>query len=162
MSGPAATTERSFWERLPPRLRPLEAELPGRGNVRLIETTLLILIAVVLAVATVNDVVRETHVNSRENADKRTWRIYTGHNYHNVGVETDLFGISSTRDAVCGNIAPGAPDEKIQECLLVVGPIRAGRRQVLGGWYVPPYVQHNDYAYRYGCFGSATKGLCAR
>ncbi len=162
MSEPAATAERGFWDRLPARLRPLEVERPGGGNVRLIETTLMILIALVLAVATVNDVVRQTGVNNRENADKRTWRAYTGRDYYNVGVETDLFGISSTRDAVCGNIVPGPPDAKTQECLLVVGPIRNGRRQVLGGWYVPAYIQHNDYAYRYGCFGSATKGLCAR
>jgi hypothetical protein len=162
MSEPAATAERGFWDRLPPRLRPLDAELPGAGNVRLIETTLLILIVLVLAVATVNDVVRQTGVNNRENVDKQTWRSYTGRYYHNVGVETDLFGITSTRDVVCGNTIPGAPDAKTQECLVVVGPIRAGRREVLGGWYVPPYVQHNDYAYRYGCFGSATKGYCAR
>jgi hypothetical protein len=162
MSEPAVTAERGFWDRLPSRLRPRDTELPGAGNVRLIETTLLILIGLVLLVATVNDVVRQTHVNNRENVDKSVWRAYTGRNYHNVGVETTLFGISSTRDVVCGNTEPGPPDAKTQECLVVAGPIRAGRRQVLGGWYVPAYIQHNDYAYRYGCFGSFTKGFCAR
>jgi hypothetical protein len=162
MNEPAATAERRFWDRLAPRLRPLDAERPGAGNVRLIETTMLVLIGLVLAVATVNDVVRQTHVNHRLNVDKQTWRAYTGRNYHNVGVETTVFGISSTRDVVCGNTTPGPPDARSQECLVVVGPIKAGRREVLGGWYVPPYVQHNDYAYRYGCFGSFTKGLCAR
>jgi len=162
MSRPGASAEPGSWERLPARLRPLEVERPGHGNMRLIETTLLVLIALVLAVATVNDVVRQTGVNERENADKRTWRAYTGRNYHNIGVETGLFGISSTRDAVCGNTEPGAPDAKTQECLLVAGPTRAGRREVLGGWYVPRYIQHNDYQYRYGCFGAATRGLCAR
>lgn len=162
MSEPATPAERGFWDRLPPRLRPLDVELKGAGNIRLIETTVMILIALLLAVATVNDVVRQTGVNNRLNVDKQTWRAYTGRNYHNVGVETTVFGIASTRDVVCGNTEAGPPDAKTQECLLVVGPIRAGRRQVLGGWYVPAYIQHNDYAYRFGCFGSATKGLCAR
>jgi hypothetical protein len=130
--------------------------------VRLIETTLLVLVGLVLATATIADVVRQTGVNKRLIVDKQTWRAYTGHNYYNVGVEQDVFGISSTRDVVCGNITGGPPDSKTQICLLVVGPIKAGRRQVLGGWYVPAYLQHNDYAYRYGCFGSATKGLCAK
>jgi hypothetical protein len=162
MSEPGAGAQRGFWERLPPRLRPLDAERPGAGNIRLIETTLLVLIGLVLAVATINDTVRLAGINSRENADKQTWRVYTGRDYVNVGVETQLFGITSTRDAVCGNTEPGPPDAHTQECLLVAGPVRRGQREVLGGWYVPAYVQHNDYSYRYGCFGSATKGLCGR
>jgi len=162
MSDPVAAAEQGLWSRLPRRLRPLEEEQPGAGNVRLIETTLLVLVGLLLATATIADVVRQTGINKRLIADKQTWRAYTGHDYYNVGVEQDVFGISSTRDVVCGNTTGGPPDSHTQICLVVVGPIRAGRRQVLGGWYVPPYVQHNDYAYRYGCFGSATKGLCAR
>ena len=41
---------------------------------RLIETTLLILAGLLLAIATVNDVVDQTHVNHRLIADLRTWR----------------------------------------------------------------------------------------
>jgi len=162
MSDPAGAAERGIWDRLPPRLRPLDAERKGAGNVRLIETTLLLLIGLALAIATINDVVRQTGVNDRLIADLRTWRAYTGHDYRNVGVQTQLFGISSTRDVACGNTSPGPPDARTQICLLLAGPTRSGRRQVLGGWYVPANVHHNDYQYRYGCFGAATKGLCAR
>jgi hypothetical protein len=161
MSAPAATRG-GLLDRLPPRLRPLDEEPRSAGNTRLIETTLLLLIGLALAIATVNDVVRQSHVNNRVNADLRTWRSYTGHDYHNVGVEQTLFGISSSRDVACGNTLPGAPDSTTQICLVVDGPTRAGRRRVLGGWYIPANVHHDDSRYRYGCFGTATKGLCAR
>jgi hypothetical protein len=161
MSEPAVPARRS-WDRLPARLRPLERELVGAGEMRLIETALLILVGLILATATIADDVRNVGINKRLIADLSTWRGYTRHDYHNVGVEQQLFGISSTRDVACGNIKGGPPDSYPQICLLIAGPIRHGKRQVLGGWYVPAYVQHNDYQYRYGCFGSATKGLCAR
>ena len=162
MNGPALEAPRRWWDRLPARLRPLDEERPGAGNVRLIETTILIVVALILAAATIADDARNVGINKRLIADIATWRAYTGHDYHNVGVEQQLFGISSTRDVACGNTKGGPPDSYTQICILLAGPIKEGRRQVLGGWYVPPYVQHNDYAYRYGCFGSATKGLCAR
>ncbi len=57
----------------------------------LVEVTLLILAGLLLAVATVNDVVDQTHVNHRLNADLRTWREYTGHDYKNVSTEQDLY-----------------------------------------------------------------------
>ena len=53
--------------------------------------TLLILAGLLLAVATVNDLVQQTHVNHRLNADLRTWREYTGHDYKNVSTEQDLY-----------------------------------------------------------------------
>jgi len=162
MSEPAAGAQHDRWARLPARLRPRDTELQGAGNVRLIETTLLLLIALALAIATINDDARQVGINHRLIADLRTWRTYTGHDYKNVGVEQQLFGISSTRDVTCGNTSRGAPDSHAQICLIIDGPTRGGTRQVLGGWYVPPYVQHNDYRYRYGCFGPAARGLCAR
>ncbi len=75
----AAGEER--WQRLPPWLRPRTVELKGGGNLRLIETTLLVLVGVVLATATVNDVGREVGINRRLIADLKTWRQYTGHDY---------------------------------------------------------------------------------
>jgi hypothetical protein len=149
------------WERLPGWLRPRAIELPGSGRMRLIETTLLVLVGVLLAVATVNDVVRQTHVNHRLIADLRTWRVYTGHPYHNLAIEQELFGRASQREVVCGNTSPGAPKARTQLCLAIWGPEVGGRRMVHGGWYLPPKVE-DVRADRYGCFGPASVGLCKR
>jgi hypothetical protein len=146
---------------LPPRLRPRESELPGSGRMRLIETTLLVLLGLLLAVATLNDVVRQTHVNDRLIADLATWRGYTGHPYHNISIEQELFGPASGHEVVCGNTRPGAPKARTQLCLVVYGPIHGGRRTVHGGWYLPPKVE-DVRADRYGCFGEAARGLCPR
>jgi hypothetical protein len=146
---------------LPPRLRPREAELPGPGRLRLIETTLLVLLGLLLAVATFNDVVRQTHVNHRLIADLATWRAYTGHPYRNISIEQELFGPASGREVVCGNTRPGAPKARTQLCLVVYGPVHGGRRTVHGGWYLPPKVE-DVRAGRYGCFGEAARGLCPR
>jgi hypothetical protein len=121
---------------------------------RLIETTLLILVGLLLTVATVNDLVEQTHVNHRLIADLRTWREYTGHDYKNVSTEQDLKG-HSTKDVVCGNTTPGPPKERVQLCLQLTGPVIDGRRAAHGGWYLPPKVE-DVAAFRYGCFGSAT------
>jgi hypothetical protein len=147
--------------RLPTWLRPREHELLGTGRTRLIESTLLALVGLLLAIATVNDVVLQTHVNHRLNADLASWRGYTGHDYKNLSVEQDLFG-HSTRDIVCGNTTPGPPKERIQLCLAMTGPVVGGRRAVHGGWYLP--VKSEDLRrYRYGCYGSSkSEGLCPR
>jgi hypothetical protein len=149
------------WGWLPGRLRPRSVESPGSGRTRLIETTLLILVAVLLSVATINDVVRQTHVNHRLIADLRTWRDYTGHRYHNLSIEQELFGRASGREVVCGNTSPGAPKARTQLCLAIWGPVVGGRRTVHGGWYLPAKVE-DVRADRYGCFGPASAGLCTR
>jgi hypothetical protein len=141
-------------DRVPASLQPRDVELPGTGRRRLIEVTLLILAGLLLAIATVNDVVDQTHVNHRLIADLRTWREYTGHNYKNVSTEQDLYG-HTTRDVVCGNTTPGPPKERIQLCLQLTGPVIDGRRAAHGGWYLPPKVEDVP-AVRYGCFGSAS------
>jgi hypothetical protein len=147
--------------RLPASLQPREAERPGTGTTRLIETTLLLLAGLLLAIATVNDVVLQTHVNHRLVTDLRTWRAYTGHEYHNLSVEQDLYG-HTTREVVCGNTAPGAPKERVQLCLVITGPVSDGRRAVAGGWYLPPKSE-DLRPVRYACFGSArARGLCPR
>jgi hypothetical protein len=142
-------------------LRPREREQPGSGQTRLVETTLLVLVGLFLLIATVNDLVRQTHVNHRLVADLRTWRQYSGHEYKNVSVEQDLYG-HTTRDIACGNVSPGAPKARTQLCVVLTGPVRAGRRAAHGGFYLPPKVD-DVRRYRYGCYGSATRdGLCPR
>ena len=148
--------------RLPAWLRPRAIELPGSGRMRLIETTLLILVGVVLAVATANDVARQTRVNHRLIGDLRTWRSYTRHDYHNLAIEQELLGpTSSQREVVCGNTSPGAPKARIQLCLAIWGPEVDGRRPVHGGWYLPARAE-DLRANRYGCFGPASRGICPR
>jgi hypothetical protein len=121
------------------------------SQLRLIETTVLLALALLLAIATVNDVARQTHVNHRLVADQRTWRAYTGHDYHNLTVSKDLRS-HTTNEVVCGNTMPGGPKARVQICLAMSGPVLRGRRTVQGGWYLPPGAE--DLArYRYACFG---------
>jgi hypothetical protein len=151
-----------LWRRLPERLRPLQRELPGRGELRIVEGAVLVLVALLLAVATVNDVVRQAGVNHRLVADLRTWRQYTHHNYKNVSTDQLTLGAPTKRDVVCGNTVPGPPKERIQICLVVTGPTRAGSRTVSGGWYLPANTESDSRAVRYGCFGEVTAGLCPK
>jgi hypothetical protein len=142
---------RSF-DRLPAWLRPRDVEARGSGQMRLLETTLLLLAGLLLAIATVNDVVLRTHTNHRLVADLRTWRDYTGHEYKNLSAEQDQRNYTTT-DVVCGNTSPGPPKERIQLCLQMTGPVIHGRRAARGGWYLPPKAE-NLRRYRYGCFGT--------
>jgi hypothetical protein len=141
------------WGWLPEWARPRESERRGLGSLRLAETTLLALFALLLAVATVNDVARQTNVNHRLTADLSTWRAVTGHDYHSIAVEQDIKE-HTTRDTVCGNVSPGGPRERTQLCLRLTGPIVSGHRAVSGGYYLPPRSE-DDASLRYGCFGSA-------
>jgi hypothetical protein len=122
------------------------------GDLRAVETTVLLLLALLLAVATINDVVRQTHVNERLVSDLDTWRAYTHLNYHNLFVTQDYEHFK--HEVVCGNTRPGEPRQHVQLCLVVKGPVVHGRRRVSGGWYLPPRAE-NASTYRYRCFGSA-------
>jgi hypothetical protein len=148
--------------RLPERLRPRDSERPGRGDLRRIESTLLALVFVLLAVAVVNDVVRKVErVDERIAADRRTWREATGHNYKDISFERDLFS-GAPRDVLCGSTRPAPPDAAARICLLVVGPVSRGRRAAAGGFYLPPHVP-DKRMYRYACFGTAVaENLCGR
>ncbi len=137
--------------RLPAGLRPREDEARGSGQLRLLETVLLLLAGLLLAIATINDVVLDTHVNHRLVADLRTWRAYTGHDFKNVSTEQDVLHFSTT-DVVCGNTSPGPPKERTQICLQLTGPVVHGYRAARGGWYLPPRAE-DLHRYRYGCFG---------
>lgn len=126
---------------------------------RTVETAILVLIGVLLAVATVHDVSRQVRVNHRLIADLSTWRALTGHHYHNLSVEQNVEH-RGTREVVCGNTSPGAPKSRVRVCLVMTGPVAAGRRTVRGGYYLPPKVE-DLRGYRYACFGAARReGLC--
>jgi hypothetical protein len=159
VSASATPPQSGLAGRLPEWARPRESERRGLGSLRLAETTILILLGLFLAVATVADVVKQTHVNHRLVADLRTWRAVTGHDYHTLGTEQDVKG-HTTRDTVCGNVSPGGPRERAQVCLILVGPTVAGRREVSGGYYLPAKTEDGRRG-RYSCFGAAAlTGLC--
>jgi hypothetical protein len=161
MSDATTPARHDRFSTLPAWLRPRGRELPGSGRLRLIETTLLVLLGLLLAIATVNDVVRQTHTNHRLIADLATWRAYTGHPYHNLSIEQEPFGAASHHEVICGNTSPGAPKARTQLCLVIFGSISGGRRTVHGGWYLPPRVE-DVRADRYACFGAASQGMCPR
>jgi hypothetical protein len=161
MSASGDSVARERWGWLPPALRPRTTERPGRGQLRLVETTLLVLIGVLLATATINDVARQTRINDRLIADLGTWRAYTGHAYHNIEVDQHLLGESTHHEVVCGNTSPGAPKARTQLCLAIWGPVSHGVRTVHGGWYIPPGSE-DQRADRYGCFGPGAEGICSR
>ncbi|HEV2974014.1 MAG TPA: hypothetical protein VGX69_03340 [Solirubrobacteraceae bacterium] len=144
---------------LPDGLRPREREQRGTGQMRSIETIVLLLAGLLLTIATVNDVVLDTHVNHRLNADLRTWRAYTGHDFKNVATEQDVLHYTTT-DVVCGNTTGGPPKQRTQICLQMTGPVVHGYRAARGGWYLPPKTE-DLHRYRYGCFGPPkAEGKC--
>jgi hypothetical protein len=162
------------WQRLPSWLRPRAAEPEhrragesepadaARGRLWRMETYALVLVALVLAVATVNDLARQAGINHRLVADLHTWRHYTAHDFRNLSVDQETLGANNQREVICGNTGAGAPGSTSQICLAIWGPTVHGRRTVHGGWYLPPYYQdlRSD---RYGCFGAADlRHLCPR
>lgn len=159
MSEPQASAARESFGWLPEWARPLEREKRGLGSLRLAESTILILLGVFLAVATVNDVVQQTHVNHRIVADQLTWRTATHRDYREITTEQDV-KTHTTRDVVCGNVSPGGPDEHTQVCLVLVGPVLGGVREVSGGYYLAPETV-DIVRHRFACFGEpAQAGLC--
>jgi hypothetical protein len=153
MSDAAGPNGRGLPGRAPRRLRRRAARLAAGGRLGLMEGGALLLAGLLLATATVNDLVRQTHINHRLDADLRTWRSYTRHDYRNLSIGQDVRGLS-TRDVVCGNTAPGAPKERLQLCLQMTGRVQSGRRRVSGGWYLPARAE-DVRRYRYACFGRA-------
>ncbi len=159
MTEPGERTAGARFDFLPAWLRPRDREQAGGGQLWLVETTLLILVGVLLLTATINDVSRQSTVNDRLNADLATWRAYTGHRYHNLEPDQQLLGERSKHEVVCGNTSPGGPKQRTQLCLAIWGPVVDGRRAVHGGWYLPPGAE-DVRALRYGCFGPAAEGFC--
>jgi hypothetical protein len=160
MSEASLPAEERRWERLPMRLRPRMTEQHGSGRLWRVETTLLVIVGLFLAVAIVNDLAREVGINHRLVADLRTWRHYTHHDYVNISIDQETLGANSDREVLCANTSAGPPGSKTQICLAIWGPAVHGRRTVHGGWYLPPYYQ-DVRSERYGCFG-AGRGFCPR
>ena len=160
MSPAAPTTQPDGgWQRLPEWLRPRAQERRGRGEQRRVESTLLVLALLLLSVATVNDVVRQVHINQRLSVDLHTWRNITGNDLKNISIEQDLTHYT-TREVLCGNTGSGPPGTEPQVCLIVTGPTAHGLRAANGGFYLPPYFQ-DKRANRYACFGTAVReSLC--
>jgi hypothetical protein len=158
----AVAAEERRWRLLPPRLRPRAEELKGRGELRLLETLVLVLVGVVLATATINDLARQAGINHRLVADLATWRHYTGHDYHNISIDQETLGVDKHREVLCGNTSPGAPKSRTQICLAIWGPVVDGMRTVHGGWYLPAYVENDLPDERYGCFGIGGLRRCSR
>jgi len=153
--------DRGRSSRAPAWLRLRELGRAPDGSRRLLEGGVLALVGVLLATATINDLVRQTHTNHRLVADLRTWRSYTHRDYHNLSISQDVRGLS-TREVVCGNTAPGGLKQRVQLCLVITGPVEGARRTVSGGWYLPPRVEDLRH-YRYACFGPAVaEGRCPR
>lgn len=137
----------------------MSAGVQAHSSLRLAETTVVILFGLLLAIATVHDLVQQTHVNHRLSADLLSWRTVTGHEYHNLAIEQDVTTFT-TRDVVCGNVSPGSPGERTQICLALTGPVIDGKRAVSGGYYLAPKVL-DTAPNRYACFGAAASdGLC--
>lgn len=149
-------------QKLPGSLRPLAEEKGDGGRRRRIQNTLLVLIALVLAVAVVYDVTRETKISYRITADIETWREITGHDYKNVAIETDARHYTEN-DVACGNTYYAKPGHATQICFFMVGPIRhetidgklAERRATYGGFFTRPRTPTGYKVNRYGCFGRA-------
>jgi hypothetical protein len=132
---------------------------PGGAQLWLAESVVLVLVGLLLATATGHDLSRQIHTNHRLSADKSTWRAYTHRDFHSLSVSQDISGLT-TNEIVCGNTTPGLPKERVQLCLLVKGPVRNGRRSVVGGWYLPARAE-DLHRYRYACFGApAHEGRC--
>lgn len=131
---------------------------PAGPETRMIETAIVILVGLILAVAVVYDVVRQVGVNTRQSADRNTWRAYTHQKRKNVSVRGLLRGDT---DFVCqpAPLTAAAPTEQ-RLCLMVIGPVRARRRTVAGGYYLQGR-REDRYVNRYACFGlPATRRLC--
>jgi hypothetical protein len=148
-------------------LRPRSEERIGRGEVRLIETVVLVLVGVFLAVATVNDVARQVPVAERLSADLESWRQIVGVPFHNPLIEQDVIHYT-TRDVVCADTEIGKPLGRPQTCLIFTGPVKDRRRVTRGGFYlvsngkdVHEPVQDLPQN-RYACWGTAVaEDLCA-
>jgi hypothetical protein len=154
MNGSGASHPDIF-SRLPAWACPLERERGAGGTRRRVELVVLLVVGLVLAVATVHDVVLQTHTNHRLAKDLATWRAATGFHYKDLGIERDAVRFTA-KDTICGNVIPGPPDERTQVCLSMTGPAIGGHRYVTGGYYLPALVL-DEAASRYSCFGEAAR-----
>jgi hypothetical protein len=165
-SDPTGARARGLGERPRDALRPRDEERRGRGELRFIETAVIVLVGIVLVVATANDVHRQVHIGTRLAADLESWKQYTHVAFHNPFIEQDI-KTYTTRDVVCADETIGKPEGKPQACLIFTGPVHQGRRTARGGFYLiargtdihEPVLDRPQY--RYACSGSAvSEHLC--
>jgi len=134
---------------------------PASRDVRAIETTIMVLLGLLLAVAVIYDVAHQVRLNTRETADRASWRAYE----HVTDVKTRLdvrVPLRGTTDYVCRSTStvPAVALHQVRLCLQFTGPIVNDRRRVDGGYYLAPHASDRA-AYRYGCFGApAQSALC--
>ncbi len=142
---------------LPEWLAPRRADDPAAAGSplrRSLETLVVVLVGVLLAVATVDDLHRQVGLNERFAVDKRTWRSYTHRNVKLLGITPAIRG---NLDIVCG---PPIVGDTSRLCLMLGGPAHVHERQLLGGFRLA-FMRPNRYIYRYGCFGvAASRSLC--
>ena len=130
---------------------------PAGRDVRSIETAILILVGLLLAAAVIYDVALQVRLNTRETADRATWKAFSHQNTKHLDVRTLEHG---TTDYVCRASTVTGNTPEVRLCLEISGPTVNDRRHVDGGYYIPPR-RADRYAYRYGCFGlPAQHGLC--
>jgi hypothetical protein len=148
-----------FTGRLPAWLAPRDEDARRRGLWR-VETVVLVLVGIVLAVASFNDIFWSVDDNARLAADQTTWRHYTHRDYYTVSAAALVLG--QPVDLACANASPGPPGERTQICLLLDGPVVHGLRTVIGGWRLP--ARAGDFPdERYDCFrAGATQTLCPK
>jgi len=141
--------------------RPQGDRDPANRDVRAIETTVMVLIGLLLAVAVIYDVAHQVGINTRETADRATWRGYE----HVADVKTRLDVRTlerGTTDFVCRSTSTVAATalHQVRLCLMISGPTVNDRRTIDGGYYLAPHAS-DRFAYRYGCFGlPAQRALC--
>lgn len=163
MSTAAPTTGSSGRLRLPAWAapRPQGERDPASRDVRSIETVIIVLIGLLLAAAVVYDVVLQVRLNTRESADRATWRAYE--HVTNVKTRLDVRTLEhGTTDFVCRSTTTVASQalHQVRLCLMIGGPTVNDRRQISGGYYIPPKAS-DRFLYRYGCFGlPAQRKLC--
>ncbi len=142
--------------RLAPRPSPLSGDPAGR-DVRGIETAVVLLIGVILLIAVIHDVARQTSINIRVSADKSTWRLYAHRRDKKLDVRLLAHG---TTDYLCQSTPLARSARAPRLCLMIDGPTRRGLRTVEGGYHIPP-LRQDRYITRTGCFGlPATLHLC--
>lgn len=156
MSASAIPWRTRLSARVAPRAVPVSGDPAGR-DVRGIETAVVLLIGLVLLVAVIHDVSRQTSINIRVSADKSTWRLYAHRRDKKLDVRLLPQG---TTDYLCQSTPLAVRARAPRLCLMIDGPVRHGLRTVEGGYYVPPRRQ-DRYITRTGCFGvPATTHLC--
>jgi hypothetical protein len=151
------TEQPHFRARWRERLRPRDEDHAGGGLYRA-ETIILALVALVFAVATVYDLVRQVHISDRMHADLVSWKAVTHRHDRHLIVEQDA-KTYTTRDVVCGTTA-STPSAPAAVCLIFRGPVKAGRREAAGGYYLLETGRRKNLVkdvarYRYACFGDA-------